>query len=89
MALTGCTTTADRAEWPYAERVEDVVNDVLRDACPPWSVSITSQSRSMWVVVAKPHGDAAYSALLTPGLHTPGHVRQLITEFYEQSQFGR
>jgi hypothetical protein len=84
---TGCTTTVQSIEWPYKERVEDVVNDVLRDACPPWRVSITaSPSRSTWVVVAQPGGDAAFSALLTPGLHTPQHVRGVLREFYKGSK---
>ena len=84
---TGCTTTVQSIEWPYNERVEDVVNDVLRDASPPWRVSITgSLSRSTWVVVAQPGGDAAFSALLTPGLHTPQHVRGVLNEFYRGSK---
>jgi hypothetical protein len=80
---TGCKTTVQSIDWPYEERLEDVVNDVLRDASPAWRVSITgSPSRSTLVLVAQPDGDRAYSALLTRGLHTPQHVRGLITEFY-------
>jgi hypothetical protein len=80
---TGCTTTTQSIDWRYDEPVEEVVNEVLRDACPPWRVSITgSRSGSTWVVVAQPGADAAFSAVLTPGLHTPRHVRGLLKEFY-------
>ena len=86
MTNTGCTTTVQSIDWPYQERVEDVVNDVLRDASPAWRVSITGSRSRAWVVVAQPDGHAAFSALLTPGLHTPQQVRGLIREFYQGSK---
>ena len=68
---------------PYlVESTENALSDVLKNATPPWSVSIQgSQASSNWTVTATPEGGPPFEGVLSDGEHSYDHVRALVQGF--------
>jgi len=83
--MFGVTTTIQGVSVT-PDAIEDAILSVLKDAAPPWKITLQGQEDGKWKLFGQPADGPVVQAELTDDEHGPDAIRQIVFEWYRRYQ---